>query len=580
MRYIGSKFKIIDQIIDSININIDETFMDGFSGTGIVCKRISRKGNRTISNDLMYYSFCLTRGSILKSPPKFEIFKKRNGRIEIFEFLNNLNSERGFIYENYSPYGNRNYFTEENALKIDSMRIMIEQLYQEEIINEDEYYYLIYCLLDACTKVSNTTGTYGAFLKTYDNRSIKKIAIKPLDYSISKKFTAECLDINEALEKHSGDILYLDPPYTKINYSSAYHLLETIACYDSPKLSGITGQRVIKKGKSPFSSTEENALNELEKIIKNCKFKKIVLSYSTQGTISELKMMSMLEKYAKNSEVKKIKFAHREYKNINSTKKQVLYEILYIFQKKELIKSILNYPGNKFKILNDFIIKNSPCNINNFYDVFSGGLTVSININAKLIHANDSNYLIMEIFEKLKDVGSLQFINKCNYYVNQLALDRHDKKSYEKLRNKYNSTPDPYLLFLLSCFGFQNQFRFNLNKEFNNPVGYGSFNDMYRNRIDIFYREMKRKNIKFYKMDFLEFINSQKFEKNDFIYFDPPYLITTASYNDGKRGFEGWTSSHEEKLLEKLSHLLVANNKFMLSNVIEHKGKTNNLLKL
>ena len=66
--------------------------------------------------------------------------------------------------------------------------------------------------------------------------------------------------------------------------------------------------------------------------------------------------------------------------------------------------------------------------------------------------------------------------------------------------------------------------------------------------------------------------------KNTFIYLDPPYLITLGSYNDGKRGFNGWDEKEELRLLKFLNKLNSKGIKFMLSNVLEHKEKKNKIL--
>ena len=70
-----------------------------------------------------------------------------------------------------------------------------------------------------------------------------------------------------------------------------------------------------------------------------------------------------------------------------------------------------------------------------------------------------------------------------------------------------------------------------------------------------------------------------KFYDIDIIYCDPPYLITTGSYNDGNRGFKDWKEEEELKLYKVLDELDKKNVRFALSNVIEHKGKENKLLK-
>jgi site-specific DNA-adenine methylase len=63
--------------------------------------------------------------------------------------------------------------------------------------------------------------------------------------------------------------------------------------------------------------------------------------------------------------------------------------------------------------------------------------------------------------------------------------------------------------------------------------------------------------------------------ENSFLYADPPYLITCASYNE--QG--GWTEDDERKLLALLDELNERGIHFALSNVLEAKGKTNDILK-
>lgn len=63
------------------------------------------------------------------------------------------------------------------------------------------------------------------------------------------------------------------------------------------------------------------------------------------------------------------------------------------------------------------------------------------------------------------------------------------------------------------------------------------------------------------------------------MYADPPYLITLGSYNDGKRGFNGWNEKEERRLLAFLERLDARGVRFMLSNVLEHKDKRNEILR-
>ena len=165
--------------------------------------------------------------------------------------------------------------------------------------------------------------------------------------------------------------------------------------------------------------------------------------------------------------------------------------------------------------------------------------------------------------------------------IKKYDLKHGDKESYLKIRDLYNSTAledrDPELLYLLVLYGFQQQIRFNSSYNYNNPVGQAGFNDKILEKLISYCRNLKEKNVSFYSKDFTEL--DAYISKDTFVYCDPPYLITLGSYNDGKRGFNGWNESEEKRLLNYLSELNRRNIKFMLSNVLEHNGKSNDILK-
>ena len=70
--------------------------------------------------------------------------------------------------------------------------------------------------------------------------------------------------------------------------------------------------------------------------------------------------------------------------------------------------------------------------------------------------------------------------------------------------------------------------------------------------------------------DFRE-LKAEKLRENDFVYCDPPYLITDASYM--KHG--GWNDVCDKDLLELLDTLNDNGVKFGLSNVLSSKGRVN-----
>ena len=67
-------------------------------------------------------------------------------------------------------------------------------------------------------------------------------------------------------------------------------------------------------------------------------------------------------------------------------------------------------------------------------------------------------------------------------------------------------------------------------------------------------------------------------KKDDFIYLDPPYLGNYGVYQDGKRGFEGWTDKQEEQLYSFMEYINSIGAFFMLSNYSEHTKSGNTKL--
>lgn len=264
---------------------------------------------------------------------------------------------------------------------------------------------------------------------------------------------------------------------------------------------------------------------------------------------------------------------------ITQTRTQPLSLFSDSFIEDTLIKSPLNYIGGKFRILKQ-ILPLFPSNINNFVDLFAGGCNVGINVKAKTVYFNDNLTFLIEMYQELKLKSVDETIDHINSRINQLELSQVNEEGYKKLRDLYNKQKNPLDLFVLVAYSFNHQIRFNNSHEFNNPFGRNrsSFNQaMKRNLLD-FIHHLHSKNTFFSSTCFTEF-DTSFLDKHDFVYCDPPYLITTGTYNDGKRGFKGWTPKEEKDLLYKLDDIHKQGVKFGLSNVLEHKGKTNELLK-
>lgn len=352
MRYIGCKSNLIpfiESFIKEKNIG-GETFCDLFAGTASVGKKFKELRYKLISNDLLFFSYVLQKVYIeINEYPKFEkllkhlniepvelalFTKDTQNAQEILNYLNNLQGIEGFIYLNYSDEGTLNsqyhrlYFTGKNAKKIDAIRSKIEEWKNHNLITENEYYFLLCAIIEAVPYVSNISGTYSAFLKTWDKRAFKKLLLKlPAIIKSKKNHKVYNLDGIDVISKIDIiDILYLDPPYNERQYAPNYHILETIAKWDNPKIKGKTGMRDYKEQKSVFCNSA-SGLKALEKILQLGKFKHLILSYNDEGIMPENKIISLFKNYGK---VEVIEQKYQRYKsNSNGKQKNGVKEKLY-----------------------------------------------------------------------------------------------------------------------------------------------------------------------------------------------------------------------------------------------------------
>jgi len=586
MRFIGNKEKILNEIDEIFKKNNLEkkakTLCDAFSGTATVGDFFKDRF-QVLANDNMYFSYVMSQGKLNIPDGQYSGLE-----FDPFEYFNNTTEIlKGFVYKNYSLGGSkRMYFSKENAGKIDLIRYTVEEWKEQQKITDEEYYYLVASLLESLSKVANVAGVYGAYLKKWDPRALKPMKFIPVSVkNIDSKGHnyVQNMNIEEFINIAKGDILYLDPPYTKNQYSVQYHLLETIAKYDNPIITGITGARDTKKQTSVFSKKGEVNI-EFEKIISKANFKYIIMSYSSSGLMSKDYIENVLKRYGKEETFQFKKISYKKYLNSKADKDGEHYEYLFYIEKKEdkdiNYYSPLNYMGGKSEMMK-FIKEYSPKNINRVIDLFAGGFNVGINYDVDEIIYNDCNYKVKELIQMLKSIDTYEMYNYLVSMIKKYKLEKGAKGPYIKLRELYNRPEppirDPKLLYLLILYGFQQQIRFNSSLEYNNPIGQSGFNDKIFEKLVSFSRKLKDENITFMSEDF------EKLEKfansKTFFYCDPPYLITLGSYNDGKRGFNGWNEKDEIRLLDFLNRIDRKGGKFMLSNVLQHKEKTNEILK-
>ena len=260
-----------------------------FAGTGAIGRTFKTESKRIIANDCEYYSYVLNQNYI----GNHEEIEWR----ESVDELENLEGVEGFIYKNYclGSGSGRQYFSDENGRKIDAIRQKIETWKEIGQINENQYFFLLTSLLENADAVANTASVYGAYLKHLKKSAQKTLTLKPAFFDLNDA-THEVFneDANSLIKRIEGDVLYLDPPYNARQYGSNYHLLNTIAKYDSFTPNGKTGLRNYERSRYCQKNEVSDAF---ENLVKNANFKYIFLSYNNEGLMSAGEVKKIMEKY-------------------------------------------------------------------------------------------------------------------------------------------------------------------------------------------------------------------------------------------------------------------------------------------
>lgn len=265
------------------------------------------------------------------------------------------------------------------------------------------------------------------------------------------------------------------------------------------------------------------------------------------------------------------------------------------------VKSPLNYTGNKFRILPQ-IRPHFPRRIGTMVDLFCGGATVGLNTPCERVIFIDNNPFVVNLLQYLSTcqfdtlLANLEqliahyhlsysasqsysyFFNQQDQTVNRNnGLKAFNQQSYYLLREDYNALLDKetehanLLLYLLIVYGFNNDVRFTRDHRFNLPAGKTDLNRNNIKKLRDYIERVQAINAEFLCGDFRHDHIHNTILQSDFVYMDPPYLITDATYNESGR----WGTTAEQDLLHLIDELLERQTPFALSNVISKGEKVN-----
>ena len=358
IRYIGCKQKLLSFVEATVKRCADDinktrsiyepcVFFDAFAGTGTVSAYFASKGSNIISCDILQFSSLLTKCmiGIPKSDLKFVNICGGSEMpiVDVFNILNNLPEKTDYITNTYTPLANRKYFTEKNGKMIDAIRSKIDEWLVEGKISKNENDFLLGCLIVAVSRISNTAGTYGAFNKTWDPRSVKQISLSNPFVLNEYRHTVFNADVKTVLAANKCDILYLDPPYNSRQYGSYYHLLETIVRNDKPEVTGVTGLRNWSDTKSQFC-VPKKVEDELDSLIRTAQTSYIVMSYNNEGLLKKDTIMKIMGKHgtAVCEEIPYGRYNSRYNGETDKGKESTVIEYIFTLKKREAPVSLEN----------------------------------------------------------------------------------------------------------------------------------------------------------------------------------------------------------------------------------------------
>lgn len=623
MRYIGNKRNLIDDIEIFVRQNVTDgslengTFLDLFGGANSVALHFKRY-MPVITNDIMNFSYVLSRGmAVINILPDFNTLNANIAALDVLDYLNNLplnNLSNGFITNNYTPYNSeRHYLSIENGQRVDTIRKTIEDWYQESLIDEDGYYYLLASLVCAISKVSNTKGSFASFLKEPDARSLLKLTLThPILIDNHVENRAYCLDAIELLSKINADVCYIDPPYTQQQYGANYHLLETVCINDTPLIKGKTGVRQYKDSQKSKFSSKVYATQALYRLIEACQSPHIVISYTSRGIITAQEIKQALAQFCDPKSIVFHEFSYHTHKGASTKSGKKHCEYLFYAYKPgnsnrstasvaltgresstkpalydlhlssgQHISSPINYPDSQQDYLSE-ILALMPEKMDSFIDLFSGDMSVSLNVKAGKVYANNANKPVMDMLEYLASTRLDELMVQIQDIIDSYGLSRINAKGFNKLRDDYNSSPSAISLYMLITHSYNSQFRFNAKGSYNACFGRNRacFSDRVKRDLVSFSRSMAGKNIAFSSYDYKSAILNlgTAGDLNAFYYCCSPSILSSKKLGVLDAGGLKWSELAQRTLYETLNGLHEKGIRFMLTGLTHYNGNFDELL--
>jgi len=301
LQYIGSKYPLLGWLKQSIlektglTSLIDVRIADLFAGTGIVSHLFRSEGSVVFSNDAELYSSIITNAFVtgIYNETVEAFLEETNAELDGGAHMDCV----GFITRNYSPIGERMFFTEENAKRIDYVRQRIEEA---DLITTDRTF-LLACLLVAADSVSNVPAVYGSYLKEFKPKALIPLVLEPIHTTRVAGAVGSAVTCQDVLTSalNTVDIVYMDPPYNDRQYSKNYFPLNVIAKTPSEQATTIIhGKTGIPSDCFLSSFCKKGDVDAaFISVFARLKCKWLFLSYSNEGLVNKQRMIELMSLY-------------------------------------------------------------------------------------------------------------------------------------------------------------------------------------------------------------------------------------------------------------------------------------------
>lgn len=593
-RYLGNKYRLggfIRRVVDE-QCGVYHTFADLFAGTGSVAAAFADK--KLILNDILY-SNTVCHTTWFSSAPA--------SREKVAALLSAYNAaepeEENYMSQQFAD----TYFSRRVCRKIGFIREDIERRTRAGELTERERAMLITSLLYAMDRIANTCGHYDAWRRGGDLSRELVLCLPEMLGEMNPQNRIWNTDAAALVGHIEADVVYIDPPYNSRQYCDAYHLLENVARWQKPPVSGAAGKMDRSALKSDYCTTK--AVEAFADLIGRIRAKYIVLSYNNMGEKGDGRSHAKLP----DEEIFRILRAKGEvqvfserYKPFSAGRSDIGGHAERLFvcrcapQPSRLVASPLNYTGGKYRLLPQ-ILPHFPKRIDRMVDLFCGGCNVGLNAGCSQVTFNDRNGPLLGLLRLLQQRERGELFEQLEGLIDRYGLSRSDVWSYAHygcesgsglgaynrgpylaLRADYNrlrghNPQEELMLFLLIAYSFNNQIRFNRSGEYNLPVGKRDFNRRMREKLGAFIDRLQCGDYRFTQYDFRQF-PLDGLDEHSLVYADPPYLVGRATYNE--QG--GWSETDERDLLAWLDQLHGRGVPFALSNLLTSRGRQNRLL--